>query len=327
MQPSTRRTHDNLIDRGGISVDKFATPTIEEGNGVFIVTDDEPRPARAGAAETPQARTSTGATLQREKATFATILSFVEGSVLGTMETVERNQDSVASDTRAGQDTGRSRQAPSIRGYTADSGMQLDRKQYAAYKILCCSFLLGLVKEGSLGPSTHKGMHGVVDDLDSNADTLLSVERRRIIDLLKKHGGEEQLIMLLTGPGGCGKSTCVSLAQKYCHAFCAHLVVMFNDMSFTLTSTTGSSAAIFGGATVHSAAYMNCNKITDAMRREWENVKVLVLDEVSFFKTTDMETLDKKLRQLKNENRPYGGLHIVFSGDFYQLQPGEFISL
>ena len=291
------------------------------------MTADEPRPERASAAEAPPAITGTGVTLQREKATFATILSFVEGSVLGTMETVERNQDSGAHDTRAGQDTGQNRQAPSIRGYAAASGMQLDRKQYAAYKILCCSFLLGLVKEGALGPSTHNRMRGVIDDLDRNTDTSLSVKRREIDDLLRKHGGKDQLIMLLTGQAGCGKSTCVSLAQKYCHAFCAHLVVMFNDMSFTLTSTTGPSAAIFGGATIHSAAHMNCKNITDAMRKEWKNVNVIVLDEVSFFKTTDMDTLDRKLRGLKNENKPYGGVHIVFSGDFHQLQPGELIPL
>ena len=127
-------------------------------------------------------------------------------------------------------------------------------------------------------------MHNVIDDLTNNTGTSLSVKRKEIEDLLRKHGGMDQLIMLLTGPGGSGKSTGVELAQKYCHAFCAHLVVMFNDMSFTLTSTTGSSAAIFGGATVHSAAYMNCKRITDAMRNEWKDVKVLVLDEVSFSK-------------------------------------------
>ena len=83
----------------------------------------------------------------------------------------------------------------------------------------------------------------------------------------------------------------------------------------------------FGGTTVHSAAYMNCKRITDAMRNEWKDVKVLVHNEVSFFKTTDMDTLDRRLRAFENQNKPYGGVHIVFSGDFYQLQPGEFCSL
>ena len=327
MQSSTRRSHDTLIERGGIDVDKFTTPAINDGLNVFVTTADGPQTETVEAAEASPATTGTGVTLQREKATFATILSFVEGSVLGTTETVEQNQDSNARDTRTGQETGQNKQAPSIRKYAAASGLHLDRKQYAAYKILCCSFLLDLVKEGALGPSTHKGIRNVIDDLNNNTDTSLSVKRKEIEDLLRRHGGMDQLIMLLTGPGGSGKSTGVELAQKYCHAFCAHLVVMFNDMSFTLTSTTGSSAAIFGGATVHSTAYMNCKRITDAMQNEWKDVKVLVLNKVSFFKTTDMDTLDRRLRALKNENKPYGGVHIVFSGDFYQLQPGEFCSL
>ena len=143
----------------------------------------------------------------------------------------------------------------------------MDRKQYAAYKILCCSFLLGLIKEGALGSSTHKGMHNVINNLTKNTGTLLSVKRKEIKDLLRRHGGMDQLIMLLTGPGGSGESTGVELAQKYCHAFCAHLVVMFNDMSFTLTSTTGSSAAIFGGATVHSMSWAGNYPMTTKHRR------------------------------------------------------------
>ena len=59
------------------------------------------------------------------------------------------------------------------------------------------------------------------------------------------------------------------------------------------------------------------------MRLAWKDVRVLVLDEVSFFKTTDMETLDRNLRKLKSCDEPYGGLHVVFSGDFHQLQPGK----
>ena len=53
-------------------------------------------------AEASPAATGAGATMQQEKATFATILSFVEGSVLDTTETVEQNQDSGTRDTRAG---------------------------------------------------------------------------------------------------------------------------------------------------------------------------------------------------------------------------------
>ena len=78
MQSSTRRSHDTLIDRGGIDVDKFTTPAINDGLNVFVTTADEPQTETVEVAKASPATTGTGVTLQREKATFATILSFVE---------------------------------------------------------------------------------------------------------------------------------------------------------------------------------------------------------------------------------------------------------
>ena len=111
MQSSTRRSHDTLIDRGGINVDKFTTPAVNDGLNVFVTTADEPQTETVEAAEASPATSGAGVTLQSEKATFATILSFVEGSVLGTTETVEQNQDSNAHDTCTEQGTGQNRQA------------------------------------------------------------------------------------------------------------------------------------------------------------------------------------------------------------------------
>ena len=111
MQSSTRRSHDTLIERGGIDADKFTTPAVNDGLNVFVTTADGPQTETVEAAEASPATTGTGVTLQREKATFATILSFVEGSVLGTTGTVEQNQDSNAHDTCTEQGTGQNRQA------------------------------------------------------------------------------------------------------------------------------------------------------------------------------------------------------------------------
>ena len=50
-------------------------------------------------------------------------------------------------------------------------------------------------------------------------------------------------------------------------------------------------------------------------------MKILVIDEVSFLSDADMEELDKKLRRLTKRNVLYGGISIIFSGDFHQLPP------
>ena len=114
----------------------------------------------------------------------------------------------------------------------------------------------------------------------------------------------------------------MKLAQSFCHKFCSCIGIPFNDVTFYFTSTTGSSAALFGGMTIHSAAHLNRKKITDDMHVQWKEVRILIIDEVSFFKVSEMEKLDKNLKKLmERPDLPFGGVSIVFSGDFHQLQP------
>ncbi|KAL7432030.1 hypothetical protein ACHAXM_002882, partial [Skeletonema potamos] len=102
---------------------------------------------------------------------------------------------------------------------------------------------------------------------------------------LEERGGFDQLLMLLTGGAGCGKSTSVETAQEFAHKFCMAVAIAFNDYTFYFTSTTGSSAAIFGGSTIHGAAHLNRSRLDDKMRQVWrEDVKILIIDEISFFK-------------------------------------------
>ena len=39
------------------------------------------------------------------------------------------------------------------------------------------------------------------------------------MDKLQARGGQEQLIMFLTGPAGSGKSTAVRVAEQFCYEF------------------------------------------------------------------------------------------------------------
>jgi len=146
-------------------------------------------------------------------------------------------------------------------------------------------------------------------------------ERNELIKILEQHGAMQQLVMFLTGPAGCGKSTCVELAQKYCHKFCQLASLPFDETTFYFTASTGSSACLFGGTAIHSAAHLAKTRITDALCEDWKHVKILVIDEVSFLSDSDMENLDKQLRKLTKRNILYGGVSIIFSGDFHQLPP------
>lgn len=202
---------------------------------------------------------------------------------------------------------------PTLHDIASSSKEGLDVKHTIAYKVLCCSLLLNIVLGGSGGNTA----------LSTYISTTLQCDcadrKKELIRTLRSRGAQEQLIMLLSGPAGCGKSTLLKLAQKFCHRFC--IGIPFSEVTFYFTSTTGSFAALFGGTTVHSTAHLNKKCITDDLRREWEDVRLLIIGENSFSKVSEMEKLDKNLKGLMGRTElPFGGISIVFSGDFRRLQ-------
>jgi hypothetical protein len=57
-------------------------------------------------------------------------------------------------------------------------------------------------------------------------------------------------------------------------------------------------------------------------RAEWKDVEVLLVDEVSLLSILLNSELDHTLRYAKEHlDAWYGGLHVIFSGDFYQYPP------
>jgi hypothetical protein len=96
---------------------------------------------------------------------------------------------------------------------------------------------------------------------------------------------------------------------------------------------TGCAASLFGGVTLHSAAFLNCSlgKIKDTMLSSLDNVKFLVVDEVSMGTEANMKKLSDVLNMAKKRrcrhsghippNMMFGGYHVVFCGDFHQIPP------
>jgi hypothetical protein len=200
------------------------------------------------------------------------------------------------------------------------SKYNLDDKQYIAYQIVCCTFLLQLVTEGDHYDNKLGDMLGAtLGPLNEN------VQRTKdsLVRDLKAKGGKDQLIMFTTGQAGCGKSTTMEAAQFYCHKFCSSIAAAFNDYTFYFTATTDSAAALFGGTTIHSAAHLNKSRINYEMRAVWrDDVRILIIDEISFFKASDVVKLDRQLKKLIGRyDAVYGGVSVVFSGDFHQLKP------
>jgi len=128
--------------------------------------------------------------------------------------------------------------------------------------------------------------------------------------------------LFLTGPGGTGKSTLIR--EMYRHA-CAH------GKTIQVCATTGCAAILLGcrAKTVHSwagiglggegaLAKVKANRYT---KKRWIETDILVIDEVSMLSDFLFELLDDIGKAVRGNRQPFGGIQLVFSGDFYQLPP------
>ncbi len=87
-----------------------------------------------------------------------------------------------------------------------------------------------------------------------------------------------------------------------------------------VSALSGVAAVSIGGETTHSVAYINGKVPDDDI--SWANARLLIIDEVSFMSTREVEILDERLRTLlRRYNSLYGGLNILFCGGFRQLEP------
>ena len=133
--------------------------------------------------------------------------------------------------------------------------------------------------------------------------------------------------VLMVGPGGCGKTYTINKILE---------LGKVKDMKIAVCSTTGISACNFdGGSTLHSFAKMGLATMTmEAIQdkydntgqvmgggKQWRAFDLLIVDEVSMLGRRFFEKLDLCARLARNSKQPFGGLQVLFSGDFLQLPP------
>jgi ATP-dependent DNA helicase PIF1 len=131
--------------------------------------------------------------------------------------------------------------------------------------------------------------------------------------------------IFLTGPGGVGKShlirSMVSSAKQ-------------SGRNVAVCAMTGCAAVQLkcGATTLHSWSGIRLAKdenwqIVQSIvknRRSssnWKTVDVLIVDEVSMMSRKIFELIEEIGRTLRLRSRPFGGLQVVFCGDFFQLPP------
>lgn len=145
--------------------------------------------------------------------------------------------------------------------------------------------------------------------------------------------------LLLTGPGGTGKTHVVKGLKAVMAAYgCEHKI--------RFLAPTGSAASLIDGMTIHKGLGIKIHsnekgkgnhKVGDdkedysvlitiqnrmALRAEWEDVEVVLIDEVSLLAQQLNSEIDHALRYAtERPDEWYGGIQVIFSGDFYQYPP------
>ena len=100
----------------------------------------------------------------------------------------------------------------------------------------------------------------------------------------------------------------------------------------SVTAATGIAATHVAGMTLHSwsgigiaehLSRADVDRIAskEHVARRIAKAKVLIIEEISMLSATTFEMADKICREVRRENKPFGGLTVILVGDFFQLPP------
>lgn len=135
--------------------------------------------------------------------------------------------------------------------------------------------------------------------------------------------------IMVCGPAGTGKSVVIVHAVRFLRKL---------KLNVSVTAMTGVAASYLNGgqedinaSTLHwwigsdlctGSAKEESEKIKQSQSFiRWIDTEVLVIDEVSMMDAALFDKLDQMARILRKNPFPFGGIQIVLSGDFFQLEP------
>lgn len=132
--------------------------------------------------------------------------------------------------------------------------------------------------------------------------------------------------IFLTGPAGTGKSVTLKKIIEHCEC---------KNIKIGVTATTGSAAFLIGGKTMHSFLGIGLGKGTPESMYQYirdnkkmlhfftrlRELQVLIIDEVSMLDNELFNKISMFLGRMRKNDKPFGGLQVILTGDFCQLEP------
>jgi len=127
----------------------------------------------------------------------------------------------------------------------------------------------------------------------------------------------------LTGPAGSGKTFLLNQYVDFLKS---------KNIGIGITASTGIAATHMNGITIHSWSGIGIKneidqeELTGMLRskfykKRFKKTKVLIIDEISMLHASKLDLINLICQAFKENDLPFGGLQIIFSGDFFQLPP------
>ena len=150
----------------------------------------------------------------------------------------------------------------------------------------------------------------------------LSPSQQAVMDVFKT--GKN---IFLTGGAGSGKSFLIKQLKQNAED---------RRLNIAVTALTGTAAQLLDckARTLHSWAGIglakdNIGALVYSIRKsksksgKWLHTQILIVDEVSMLSPLLFDKLDIIGREIRKVDKPFGGIQLVFVGDFFQLPPVE----
>ncbi|MBI5135516.1 AAA family ATPase [Candidatus Uhrbacteria bacterium] len=129
--------------------------------------------------------------------------------------------------------------------------------------------------------------------------------------------------VFLTGEPGSGKTHVTNAYVRY---------LKQAKIDVAVTASTGIAATHLGGMTVHSWSGIGISKnlsnwdidriaSNERVAKRIDRTRVLVIDEISMLDGAILGNVDRVCREVKRRDEPFGGMQVLFVGDFFQLPP------
>jgi len=131
--------------------------------------------------------------------------------------------------------------------------------------------------------------------------------------------------IFITGAAGAGKSALIKLINEHANK---------NFKNIHVTALTGCAAVLLNckAKTLHSWSGIGLGngtieqliikiKKNKFLENSWKETNILVVDEISMLSLKLFDILNEIGKNIRHNKRPFGGIQLIFSGDFFQLPP------